>query len=148
MNSKDNDSWPKATIIKNQNLIVNIPNIPSIESSVSISTGHFQGDDYFGYTIPFNISITGDVKSITIGKHKLSAKSVYPHGCVKLKFRNLNIGRNYIPITATDSRGNTSSENYLISLQYIRNNNSYDENDYDDLEGRISDLEDKINDLE
>lgn len=65
---------------------------------------------------------------------------------VRIKFKNLHTGDNYIPVTATDIRGNTSKKNIHIRLVPVRNN--YRDNDYDDLENRINDLESRIEELE
>ena len=66
------ESWPKYTLISKQNMLIHIPDIPSIKSYVSISIGHFQGDDYFGYNVPFEINSRGDLKTVTIANHRIS----------------------------------------------------------------------------
>lgn len=140
-------SWPKYTVINRQNMLVHIPDIPSIDSYVSISTGHFQGDDYFGYNVPFNINTKGDVKTVRIANHIINIDdSYYCKKNVRIKFRSLHTGDNYIPVTATDIRGNTSKKNIHIRLVPIRNN--YRNNNYDDLEDRINDLESRVEELE
>ena len=147
MTGRNNTSWPKYTVINRQNMLVHIPDIPSLNSYVSISTGNFQGDDYFGYNVPFTIKTTGDVKTVKIANHIINIDN--SNNCkknVRIKFKNLHTGDNYIPVTATDARGNTSKESIHIRLVPVRNN--YRDNDYDDLEDRINDLESRIEELE
>lgn len=147
--NSSSSSWPKSVTLKSQNMLVNIPNISSISSSVTISYGNFEGDDYFGYNIPFYISIYGDVKLITIGSHKLNGNSIKNGECIRLHIRGLHTGDNSLPLTAVDSRGNRSTNSLSIPLVRIRNTPSYhDDNDYDDLEDRVSDLESRMDDLE
>lgn len=147
MMGRNKTSWPKYTVINRQNMLVHIPDIPSLDSYVSITTGRFQGDDYFGYNVPFNINTTGDVKTVRIANHIINIDDSY--NCkknVRIKFKNLHTGDNYIPVTATDIRGNISKKNIHIRLVPVRNN--YRDNDYDDLEDRINDLESRIEELE
>ena len=60
-----------------------------------------------------------------------------------------HIGDNSIPLSAIDSRGNIATSSLSIPIVSIRNNSSYHDNDdYDDLEGRISDLESRMDDLD
>ena len=128
---------------------INIPDISGLTSSVSVSYGNFDGNDYFGYNIPFYISINGDVKSVTIGSHKLDAHSIKNGECIRLHMKKLHIGDNSLPLSAIDSRGNMSTSSLSIPIVSIRNNSSYHDNDdYDDLEDRISDLESRMEDLE
>lgn len=142
-------SWPKYVTLKSQNMHINIPEIAGLSSSVSVSYGNFEGNDYFGYNIPFYVSVYGDVKSITIGSHKIEAHSIKNGECIRLHIKGLHTGDNSLPITAVDSRGNKSARSLSIPLVAIRNNPPYrDDDDYDDLEDRISDLESRINDLE
>ena len=134
--------------LKDFNILVNMPDPGSISSTVRISYGQFQGDDYFGYNIPFYINYSGDIKSISIGSHNLNTKSIVSGQCVRLHIRRLHIGDNYLPITATDTRGNKSSASLSIPLVAIRNNNNSYNDGYDDLEDRIDDLENRLNELE
>lgn len=152
-NDIDNENkilWPKCVTLQSQNMQINIPNISaSLSSSVSISYGKFEGNDYFGYNIPFYIYIDGDVKTVTIGSHKLEKSSIKNGECIRLHIKSLHIGDNALPITAIDSRGNKSHSTLSIPITPIRRNISYhDDSDYDDLEDRISDLESRIDDLE
>ena len=95
------------------------------------------------------ISINGDVKSVTIGSHKLDVHSIKNGECIRLHMKKLHIGDNSLPLSAIDSRGNMSTSSLSIPIVSIRNNSSYHENDdYDDLEDRISDLESRMEDLE
>lgn len=142
-------SWPKYVTLRSQNMQINIPDVSGISSSVSVSYGNFQGNFYFGYNIPFYISVKGDVKSITIGSHKLDAHSIKDGECIRLHFKNLHIGDNSLTLTAVDSRGNLATRSLSIPIVSIRNNYTYHDNDdYDDLEDRISDLESRMDDLE
>ena len=142
-------SWPRYVTLKSQNMQINIPDISGLTSSVSVSYGNFEGNDYFGYNIPFYISINGDVKSVTIGSHKLDAHSIKNGECIRLHMKKLHIGDNSLPLSAIDSRGNMSTSSLSIPIVSIRNNSSYHDNDdYDDLEDRISDLESRMEDLE
>lgn len=139
-------SWPRYITIENQNIQVNIPDIPTnISSSVSVYYGNFEGKDFGGYNIPFYVYIYGDVKTITIGAHRLDAKSIKNGECLRLHIKTLHIGDNSLPLTAVDSRGNKSSSSLSIPVVPIRNNSSYHD-DYDDLENRISDLESRMDD--
>ena len=136
-------SWSKTITLPRQNTVINIPNI-----SASIS-GNFEGNDYFGYNIPFYVSISGDVQSLTIGSHRLNGSSIKNGECIRLHIRGLHTGDNSLPLTAVDSRGNKSTSSLSIPLVTIRNNSSYhDDEDYDDLEDRISDLESRLDDLD
>ena len=119
----------------------------NIFSTVNVSYGAFEGNDYFGYDIPFYIDIDGDVKSITIGSHIISVNSIKSGECVRMHIKKLHIGDNSLPITATDNRGNKSNESLSISIHRVTSYYNDDE-DYNDLEDRISDLEDRIDDLE
>ena len=143
-------SWSKAITLPRQNMVINIPNISaSISSYVSVSYGNFEGNDYFGYNIPFYVAISGDVQSLTIGSHRLNGSSIKNDECIRLHIRGLHTGDNSLPLTAVDSRGNKSTSSLSIPLVTIRNNPSYhDDDDYDDLEDRISDLESRLDDLD
>ena len=142
-------SWPRYVTLKSQNMQINIPDVSGLTSSVSVSYGNFEGNDYFGYNIPFYISVNGDVKSITIGSHKLDAHSIKNGECIRLHMKKLHIGDNSLPLSAIDSRGNIATSSLSIPIVSIRNNSSYHDNDdYDDLEDRISDLESRMEDLE
>ena len=143
-------SWSKTITLPSQNMVINIPNISaSISSYVSVSYGNFEGNDYFGYNIPFYVSISGDVQSLTIGSHRLNGSSIKNDECIRLHIRGLHTGDNSLPLTAVDSRGNKSTSSLSIPLVTIRNNQSYhDDEDYDDLEDRISDLESRLDDLD
>lgn len=143
-------SWSKTITLPRQNMVINIPNISaSISSYVSVSYGNFEGNDYSGYNIPFYVSISGDVLSLTIGSHRLNGSSIKNDECIRLHIRGLHTGDNSLPLTAVDSRGNKSTSSLSIPLVTIRNNPSYhDDEDYDDLEDRISDLESRLDDLD
>ena len=142
-------SWPRYVTLKSQNMQINIPDISGLTSSVSVSYGNFEGNDYFGYNIPFYVSVYGDVKFITIGSHKLDAHSIKNGECIRIHMKKLHIGDNSLPLSAVDSRGNIATGFLSIPIVSIRNNSSYHDNDdYDDLEDRISDLEDKVRDME
>ena len=142
-------SWSKTITLPRQNMVINIPDLSSsITSSVSVSYGSFEGNDYFGYNIPFYVSVYGDVQSLTIGSHRLNGSSIKNGECIRLHIRDLHTGDNSLPLTAVDSRGNKSTSSLSISLVTIRNTPSYhDDDDYDDLEDRISDLESRLDDL-
>ena len=134
-------SWSKTITLPSQNLLINIPNISaSISSSVSVSYGDFEGNDYFGYNIPFYVYVYGDVQTVTIGSHKLNGNTIKNGECIRLHIKGLHTGDNSLPLTAIDSRGNKSTGSLSIPLVRIRNNPSYHDDDYDDLEDRISDL--------
>ena len=143
-------SWSKTITLPRQNMVINIPDISaSISSYVSVSYGNFEGNDYFGYNIPFYVAISGDVQSLTIGSHRLNGSSIKNDECIRLHIRGLHTGDNSLPLTAVDSRGNKSTSSLSIPLVTIRNNPSYhDDDDYDDLEDRISDLESRLDDLD
>ena len=143
-------SWSKTITLPRHNMVINIPDISaSISSSVSVSYGSFEGNDYFGYNIPFYVSVYGDVQSLTIGSHRLNGSSIKNDECIRLHIRGLHTGDNSLPLTAVDSRGNKSTSSLSIPLVTIRNNPSYhDDDDYDDLEDRISDLESRLDDLD
>ena len=149
-NRKSSLSWCKAITLPSQNMQINIPNIvESISSSVSVSYGDFEGNDYFGYNIPFYVYVYGDVQKVTIGSHKLNGISIKNGECIRLHIKRLHIGDNTLPISATDSRGNKSNGSLSIPIVSIRRNTSYhDDDDYDDLEDRISDLESRMDDLD
>lgn len=149
-NNSSSLSWSKTITLPSQNMLINIPDIPaSITSSVSVSYGDFEGNDYFGYNIPFYIYVYGDVQTVTIGSHKLNGNSIKNGECIRLHIKNLHIGDNSLPISATDSRGNKSNSSLSIPIVSIRRNTSYqDDDDYDDLEDRISDLESRMDDLD
>lgn len=147
--SGSSSSWPSRIYLKSQNVLVNFPEPPTpLTSSVSISYGSFEGNDYFGYNIPFYIDVTGDIQIITIGTHKLDAKKVRSGECIRLNMKGLHIGDNSIPLSAIDLRGNKSTSSLSISIVSHRNDSSYDDNDYDDLDSRISDIERRLDDLE
>lgn len=148
-NSSSSSSWPSKIYLKSQDVIVKFPEPPTpLTSSVSISYGSFEGNDYFGYNIPFYIDVNGDVQTITIGTHKLDAKKVKSGECIRLHMNGLHIGDNSIPLSATDLRGNKSTSSLSISIVSLRNDSSYDDDDYDDLDSRISDIEHRLDDLE
>lgn len=132
--------------INHQNILVNMPTISSIISFVTISYGNFSWDYYGGYNIPFYIDIYGDVKAITIGNHLLDSRQIKKDECVRLNIKQLHMGDNSLPLSAIDSRGNKSTSSLHISIVPIRNRNN--NNDYDDLENRISNLESRMDDLE
>ncbi len=143
-------SWSKTITLPKQNMVINIPNLStSISSSVSISYGNFEGNDYFGYNIPFYVSISGDIQSLTIGSHKLNGNSIKNGECIRLHIKSLRIGDNALPLSAIDSRGNRSTGSLSIPIVAIRNNTyDRDDDDYDDLEDRVSDLESRLDDLD
>lgn len=149
-NSSSSLSWSKTITLPSQNLLINIPNISaSISSSVSVSYGDFEGSDYFGYNIPFYVYVYGDVQAVTIGSHKLNGNSIRNGECIRLHIKKLHIGDNALPLSATDSRGNKSNGSLSIPIVSIRRNTYYhDDDDYDDLEDRISDLESRMDDLD
>lgn len=130
------DLWPNKIYLKSQNVLVKLPELPtSLTSSVSISYGEFEGNDYFGYNIPFYIDVNGDVQTITIGEHKIDAKKVKNGECIRLQIKGLHTGDNSLELSATDIRGNKSISSLSILLVPIRNKSSYD-----DLDSRISDI--------
>lgn len=141
--------WPSSIYLKNQNIYVSFP-YPSkeITSSVSISYGDFQGNEYFGYNIPFYVSKSGDLQSVTIGGHTLNASNIRNGDCIRIHMKGLHIGDNSISLSANDVRGNKSKSSLSIPIVSISNNSSYDDDDYDDLDDRISDLEDRLDELE
>lgn len=143
-------SWSKNITLPRQNMVINIPSISaSISSMVSVSYGDFEGNDYFGYNIPFYVSISGDVQLLTIGSHRLNGGAIKNDECIRLHIRGLHTGENSLPLTAVDSRGNKSTSSLSIPIVTIRNNPSYhDDADYDDLENRISELESMLDDLD
>lgn len=148
-NNSPSPSWPKHVTLKSQNMQINMPDISGLRSSVSISYGNFEGNSYFGYNIPFYVSVYGDVKSITIGSHKIDGHSIKNGECIRLHMKKLHIGDNSIPLSAIDSRGNKANSSLSLPIVAIRYNSSYrDNDDYDDLEDRISDLESRMDDLE
>lgn len=149
-NSSSSLTWSKTITLPSQNMLINISNIQAnISSSVSVSYGDFEGNDYFGYNIPFYLNVYGDVKTVTVGSHKLNGNSIKNGECIRLHIRSLHIGDNALPLSATDSRGNKSNSSLSIPIVSIRRNTSYhDDDDYDDLEGRISDLESRMEDLD
>lgn len=141
-------SWPSIIYLKNQNILVKLPE-PStpLTSSVSISYGSFEGNDYLGYNIPFYIDANGDVQTIAVGSYELDARKIKKGECIRLHMKGLHIGDNSIPLSAIDVRGNKSTSSLSISIVSLRKNN-YDDNDYDDLDSRISNLESKFDELE
>ena len=146
--NSDSSSWPKYVTLKRQNIQINIPEVSDLSSFVSVSYGDFEGDDYYGFNIPFYVSVNGDVGYITIGPHKLDAHSIKNGECIRLHMKKLHVGDNSIPLSAIDSRGNKATCSLSIPIVTKRNNSSYyDNDDYDDLEGRISDLESRLDDL-
>lgn len=115
---------------------------------VKVSYGNFQGNDYFGYDIPFNIRIRGDVKEVSIGNHKLKREQLLNNSSITLHFKRLNYGNNNFKVTAVDNRGNSETGSININVQPVRrSNNSYDD-DYDDLDSRISDIESRLDELD
>lgn len=118
-----------------------------INSSASVTYDSFEGNDYSGYDIPFNLSISGDVQYLTIDNRKFSAAQIKSKPDVRIHFRKLHIGNNKIRITASDKWGNVSTQILSIPITYSRSDNTYSDN-YDDLEDRISDLEGRIDGLE
>ena len=142
-------SWPSKIYLKSQDVLVKIPEpSSSLTSSVSVSYGSFEGNDYFGYDIPFYIDVSGDVQTVTVGAHKIDANKIKNGECIRLHMKRLHIGDNSIPLSATDIRGNKSTSSLSISIVSVRNNSSYDDDDYDDLDSRISDIESRLDDLE
>ena len=148
----ESEPWRNSFFLKNQDILVNFPQPPSsITSKVSINYGNFQGNEYFGFNIPFYISVSGDVQIITIGGHKLDAKNIKNGECIRLQIKGLHVGDNSLSLSATDTRGNKSTSSLPISIVSTHNNTNYDDDDdydYDDLDSRISDLEDRLNDLD
>jgi len=148
-NTSSSLSWSKIITLPSQNMLINIPNIPaSISSSVSVLYGDFRGNDYFGYNIPFYVYVYGDVQTLTIGSHKLNGNSIKNGECIRLHIKGLHIGDNALPLSATDSRGNKSNSSLSIPIVSYQRNTSYHDDDYDDLEDRISDLESRMDDLD
>lgn len=150
-------NWPRNMYFCKQNIFVNMPRQSKydITAFVSIHSGSFQGDDYYGYNIPFEISSRGDVESITIGGHRLSGnmlnkkdreryleETIEKQKWTKLRINGMHIGNNSIPITATDSRGNTSTS--YLEIKLVATHTA----PYDELDGRINDIENRLDDLE
>lgn len=144
--SSTSESYSESKKLYVREMLVNVPAIPSITSTVTISYGNFEGNDYWGYNIPFYIDFSGDVQSVTIGNHTINTLDIKDGDCVSLNIKNLHVGDNSLPISAIDERGNKSTSSLLISLVSIRNH--HNNTDYDDLEGRISDLESRMDDLD
>ena len=134
-----NPFWPLNVILEKENILIDIPDISDINSSVHVEYGSFQGNDYLGYNIPFYIAKNGDVKSITIGSHKLNAQSIKNGECIRLHIKGLHIGDNSLPISAIDLRGNVATSSLSIPIVSSRDDNLID---------RINDIENRINDLE
>lgn len=146
--SRDYILWPDKITLQSHNILVHLPNgYCDISGSLDIGYGHFEGNDYYGYNIPFRIKTSGDIKTIIIGSHILNVNSIKNKDCVRLHIRNLRIGDNSLPLQAIDSRGNRTISHLSIPIHSIRY--SYDnDNDYDYLESRVNDLESRMNDLE
>jgi hypothetical protein len=147
--SRSSLSWSKTITLPSKNMQINIPNISaSISSSVSVSYGDFEGNDYFGYNIPFYVNVYGDVQTLTIGSHILNGNTIKNGECIRLHIKSLHVGDNALPLSAIDSRGNKSNGSLSIPIVSIRRKISYHDDDYDDLEDRISDLESRMDDLD
>lgn len=131
-------------VIRSHKTIVNTPQTDAIFSNVSVLYGSFQGDDYYGYKIPFYINASEDIKSITIGRYRLNAEKIRGKEYIRLHFGALHIGPNSIPITAVDLRGNKAKHTLNIQIKSIEQCRSCPSDDYDDLESRVSDLEGRI----
>ena len=121
-NNTLNESFPKIYIDNRQ--------FKATLGTVRVSTNPFYGDN-----ASFTISFSGDVKTISI---KREASATYWRGSgtktinvenelspISFSYElNLNLGDNYIPITATDKMGNSSTINYKITMEPRKPNNT------------------------
>lgn len=134
----------KRLTLHSHNILIHLSdNYDDITGIFQIGYGSLSGNDYFGYDIPFHIRTSGDVKTITIGTHKLNANAVNDKEFVRLHLRNLHD----IPLTVIDARGNISKLSMYIPIHY-NTRKSYNNNDYNDLESRVNDLESRMNEFE
>ena len=85
---------------------------------------------------------------MTIGSHILNGNTIKNGECIRLHIKSLHVGDNALPLSAIDSRGNKSNGSLSIPIVSIRRKISYHDDDYDDLEDRISDLESRMDDLD
>lgn len=110
---------------------------------ISFNWGNFEGDNYFGYSIPFTVkfSILSDLNEIIIqGKTNKVNRSIEmggglynAHSIFRFEhhFRKLNTGDNFIKVDFIDIRGNKSTATINIKTQRIKdketeiNNNIY-----------------------
>ncbi len=100
---------------------------------ISFNWGNFEGNSYFGYSIPFTVkfNILSDLNEIVIqGKTKKVNKEIDMRGGIynahnifrfEHHFGKLNTGDNYIKVDFIDIRGNKSTATINIETQRINN---------------------------
>lgn len=121
--------------LKNQRVVIKVKNTESKESltgTLNISTGEFRGDN-----ANFIFRFSGDIESVSIKReihHDYQRYFMKPETkTIKLSDKNspyhftytldLGIGDNYIPIKATDKRGNTTDFTYHIKMVQVEKTN-------------------------
>lgn len=130
--SQEQKKTPDHFFIKKNNVFIVFPENMKIIGSVVIGTKEFRGDD-----AQFVLYWGGDVKTVSIKREVLNENSwsYLKSGTKTIDLSkhqspyyftyklDLRIGDNYIPITATDERGNTSTYNLHIPMAPVEKTN-------------------------
>ena len=102
---------------------------PNIVGVATLGYGHFEGDAYNGYDIPFSLSVSGDIRQVEIVRevrdrycsleNAVKRITIGLESQIKFRFKlALQIGDNYVPIRAIDAAGNV--EEQLLSIPTTR----------------------------
>ena len=124
-----------APMAKFNNYYIDFNSTNSIRTNItSFKWGNFEGDNYFGYSIPFTVKFNAlsDLNEIVIqGKSKkvsteIDIRNLMDGNIFRFEhhFRKLNTGDNYIKVDFIDVRGNKSKNTINIKTQRIKDNDT------------------------
>ena len=133
LNNTNTDNY--APMAKFNNYYIDFNSTNSIRTNItSFKWGNFEGDNYFGYSIPFTVKFNAfsDLNEIVIqGKSKkvsteIDIRNLMDGNIFRFEhhFRKLNTGDNYIKVDFIDVRGNKSTTTINIKTQRIKDNDT------------------------
>ena len=124
-NFSNSCTWSPYIILKDFNIKLNLPASfkMNITSYISVKCGDFQGNEYYGYDVPFYIykfmDKNDDLESITIGSKLIHANTIVNNKLIRVHLSSLKLGDNEVPVRAVDKRGNVSTSSISIPMVQV-----------------------------